>query len=98
MRWYAFFKSPMKTLSFSFSLMLSISILAQDRDPSPSVAPTASAAVASGVQTQTTVPDPTPSVTGAAIAPNSKPIALRTVGSNVKNLKGEYLGLIEEVA
>ena len=36
-------------------------------------------------------------MTGAAQSGN-KPIALRIVGSNVKNLKGEYLGRVDDVA
>ena len=81
----------MKLLLSSFTLLCSMSLVAQDRDRSPSVPPVATAA-------QTVVNDPASSVTGATVPPNNRPIALKIVGSNVKNLKGEYLGLIEEAA
>lgn len=74
-------------------------MVAQNRDPSPSIAPAASGATTTttaGTQVSTT--ETTPSITGAPAPLHDKPIALRIVGSNVKNLKGEYLGLIEEIA
>src|SRR5258707_1148204 len=86
----------MKNLFWSVLIIFPFLLSAQIRDLSPAVTPAgnaASAATTPGYATETT-----------AVSTNSepqqlpaRPIALRTVGSNVKNLKGEYLGLMEEV-
>src|SRR5439155_16437811 len=73
----------------------SFSALAQQYDPTPAVRPVAARAQASTAASQSISTET--NVTGAAVSGN-KPIALRIVGSNVKNLKGEYLGRIDDVA
>jgi len=92
----------MKRISFlSVALALPIQLLAQQqRDPTPAVPPgqRTTGGSASSVQGATTETPPAPSLTGAPAPVNNKPIALRIVGSNVKNLKGEYLGRVEDVA
>src|SRR4051812_3104907 len=83
----------MKTFSFTIGLLLPICLVAQTRDPAPAVAPTANAA-----STVVTPGNLTEVATNAEPKQlPAKPIALRIVGSNVKNLKGEYLGLIDDV-
>jgi len=67
---------------------LSVSAVAQQYDPTPAVPPARPPANPAPTETN---------LTGAAQSGN-KPIALRIVGSNVKNLKGEYLGRVDDVA
>src|SRR5437899_2258444 len=81
----------MRLLLLPTFITISFSALAQQYDPTPAVPPARPAS--SAAQNSTTETN----VTGAAQSGN-KPIALRIVGSNVKNLKGEYLGRIDDVA
>src|SRR3954471_6380751 len=84
----------MKHFFLTIGLSVPVCLLAQTRDPAPAVAPTGNAAatvVTPGNLTETAGTNSEPQLP-------AKPIALKIVGSNVKNLKGEYLGLIEGVA
>src|SRR5438045_1937197 len=87
----------MKTLSFSIisSAAGAFTVFAQQNDPTPAVPllPAAPTQVqAQGAQAQ---------AASAEVVTNSPvtnhPVVLRIVGSNVKNLKGEYLGRIDDV-
>ena len=70
--------------------------MSQQADPTPPVPLLPSpAAQVQGQEVQAQLPT-AEVVTNAAIITN-RPVALRIVGSNVKNLKGEYLGRIENV-
>jgi len=70
------------------------SVAMQQNEPTPAVPPAAAAAQSTSTEaTQANVQAEPPSPQNL-----NKPIALRIVGSNVKNLKGEYLGRIEDVA
>ena len=85
----------MRILVLPTLIAFSVSSVAQQNDATPAVPPAAtrtqgSTATSESASTET-------NVTGAAQSGN-KPIALRIVGSNVKNLKGEYLGRIDDVA
>lgn len=86
-------------LFWSILISFPMQLLAQNRDPAPAVPPVGNAS--SAVSTTTAPPYVTETTT---VNTNSepqqlpaRPIALRIVGSTVKNLKGEYLGLIEQV-
>src|SRR5256885_15191096 len=85
----------MRILLLPISIAFSLSAVAQQHDPTAAVPTTGARTQGSSVASQSTSTET--NVTGAAQSGN-KPIALRIVGSNVKNLKGEYLGRIDDVA
>src|SRR4051812_1484138 len=87
----------MKFFFWSLALIVPSTVVAQNRDPSPAVPPGPASAVTTTTG-QANASEPAPSATGAPAPANNKPIALKIVGSNVKNLKGKYLGKIEGVA
>ena len=89
----------MKKLFWSILITFPVQLLAQNRDPAPAVPPVGNASSAVTTTTAPAYATETTTVNTNAEPQQlpAKPIALRTVGSNVKNLKGEYLGLIEQV-